>query len=490
VIREDHVNSEWALRTVAEQLHTLFDEFTDAYLRERSTDLDDVLGRIQINLGGAADAPSLSRLPGSFVLVTEDLTPSEAAELDWERVLAVTMDGGSPTHHTAILARSFGIPAVAGLQEAARRIPPGSLVVVDGTGGRVVVEPTAPTLEGFRAVQRRNKQEEERLQATSALPAVTRDGVRVSLQANAEFPAEADTAVLYGAEGIGLFRSEYLLGRSREWPAEARQLEVYRGLVELMRPHTVTVRTWDVGPEDLAPGGPTSPNPALGERSLRLLRRAREAFRIQLRALLQAGAHGPLRIMFPFVSGPADLEEARELLEQVRHELRAEGRAFSDRVPVGVTIEVPSAALTADLLAARVDFFSVGTNDLIQYLLAVDRTDPRVSAYYQPLHPAVLRAVRGIVAAAQQAGIPVSTCGEMAAEPATALVLVGLGVKELSMSPAAIPRVKAALRESSCAHLKEVAEACLLLPTAEVIEARLREELADALAVRPVFQGE
>ena len=490
VIREDHVNSEWALRTVAEQLHTLFDEFTDAYLRERSTDLDDVLGRIQINLGGAADAPSLSRLPGSFVLVTEDLTPSEAAELDWERVLAVTMDGGSPTHHTAILARSFGIPAVAGLQEATRRIPPGSLVVVDGTGGRVVVEPTAPTLEGFRVVQQQNKREEERLQATSALPAVTRDGVRVSLQANAEFPAEADTAVLYGAEGIGLFRSEYLLGRSREWPAEARQLEVYRGLVELMRPHTVTVRTWDVGPEDLAPGGPTSPNPALGERSLRLLRRAREAFRIQLRALLQAAAHGPLRIMFPFVSGPADLEEARELLEQVRHELRAEGRAFGDRVPVGVTIEVPSAALTADLLAARVDFFSVGTNDLIQYLLAVDRTDPRVSAYYQPLHPAVLRAVRGIVTAAQQAGIPVSTCGEMAAEPATALVLVGLGVKELSMSPAAIPRVKAALRESSCAQLREVAEACLLLPTAEVIEARLREELADALAVRPVFQGE
>jgi len=490
VIREDHVNSEWALRTVAEQLHTLFDEFTDAYLRERSTDLDDVLGRIQINLGGAADAPSLSRLPGSFVLVTEDLTPSEAAELDWERVLAVTMDGGSPTHHTAILARSFGIPAVAGLQEATRRIPPGSLVVVDGTGGRVVVEPTAPTLEGFRAVQQQNEREEERLQATSALPALTRDGVRVSLQANAEFPAEADTAVLYGAEGIGLFRSEYLLGRSREWPTEARQLEVYRGLVELMRPHAVTVRTWDVGPEDLAPGGPTSPNPALGERSLRLMRRAPEAFRIQLRALLQAAVHGSLRIMFPFVSGVADLEEALELLEQVRHELRAEGLSFGERVPVGVTIEVPSAALTADLLAARVDFFSVGTNDLIQYLLAVDRSDPRVSAHYQPLHPAVLRAVRGIVEAAEQAGIPVSTCGEMAAEPAMALVLVGLGVKELSMSPAAIPRVKAALRGCSGAHLKEVADACLLLPTAEVIEARLREELSDALAVRPVFQGE
>lgn len=490
VIREDHVNSEWALRTVAEQLHSLFDEFTDAYLRERSTDLDDVLGRIQINLGGAADAPSLSRLPGHFVLVTEDLTPSEAAELDWERVLAVTMDAGSPTHHTAILARSFGIPAVAGLQEAARRVPPGSLVVVDGTAGRLVVEPTAPTLEGFRAVQQRNKLEEVRLQATSALPAVTQDGARVILQANVEFPDEADTALLYGAEGIGLFRSEYLLGRSREWPAEKRQLDVYRRLVELMRPHPVTVRTWDVGPEDLAPGGPTSPNPALGERSLRLLRRAPEAFRSQLRALLQAAAHGPLRIMFPFVSGPADLDEAREFLDGVKRELRQEGLPCGETVPVGVTVEVPSAALTADLLASRVDFFSVGTNDLIQYLLAVDRTDPRVSAHYLPLHPAVLRAVRGVVAAGEAGKIPVSICGEMAAEPATALVLVGLGVRELSMSPAAIPHVKAALRGASAARLKAVAEGCLGLPTARAIETRLREELAAALAARPVFQGE
>jgi phosphotransferase system enzyme I (PtsI) len=490
VIREDHVNSEWALRTVADQLHALFAEFTDAYLRERSTDIDDVLGRIQINLGGGADAPSLSHLPGSFVLVTEDLTPSEAAELDWERVLAVTMDAGSPTHHTAILARSFGIPAVAGLQDATRRVPPGSLVVVDGTGGRVVVEPTAPTLEGFRAVQQRHKLEEERLQATSALAAVTRDGIRVSLQANAEFPDEAETALLYGAEGIGLFRSEYLLGRSREWPAEKRQLDVYRRLIEMMRPYPVTIRTWDVGPEDLAPGGPTSPNPALGERSLRLLRRAPDAFRGQLRALLQAAAYGPLRIMFPFVSGPADLEEARELLDQVRQELRREGLPSGEGVPVGVTVEVPSAALTADLLAPRVDFFSVGTNDLIQYLLAVDRTDPRVSAYYQPLHPAVLRAVRGVVQAAAGAAIPVSICGEMAADPATALVLVGLGVRELSMSPAAIPHVKAALRGASAARLEEVAEACLGLPTAEEIAARLRAELSDALAARPVFQGE
>ncbi|PYQ23193.1 MAG: phosphoenolpyruvate--protein phosphotransferase [Acidobacteria bacterium] len=472
VIREDHVIAEWALRTVADQLHALFDEFTDAYLRERSTDLDDVLGRVQINLGGAADAPSLSRLPGSFVLVTEDLTPSEAAELDWERILAVAMDAGSPTHHTAILARSFGIPAVAGLQDAVRRVPPGSLVVVDGTGGRLVVEPTAPTLEGFRAVQQRHKLEEERLQA------------------NVEFLDEADTALLYGAEGIGLFRSEYLLGRSREWPAEKRQLDVYCRLAELVRPHAVTVRTWDVGPEDLAPGGPTSPNPALGERSLRLLRRAPEAFRGQLRALLQAAAHGALRIMFPFVSGPADFEEARQLLEEARQELSRDGLPFGDRVPVGVTIEVPSAAMTADLLASRVDFFSVGTNDLIQYLLAVDRTDPRVSAHYQPLHPAVLRAVRGVVEAAERVAIPVSVCGEMAADPTTALVLVGLGVKELSMSPAAIPRVKAALRGASFARLKEVAEGCLALPSAREIEARLRAELSAVLAAGPVLQGE
>lgn len=483
IMREEHVNAEWALRTVSEQLHALFDEFTDAYLRERSTDLDDVLGRIQLNLAGSPGAPSLSRLPGTFVLVAGDLTPSEAAELDWERVLAVATDVGSSTYHTAIIARSRGIPAVVGLAEATRRIPAGSLVVVDGTRGEVVVEPSGPALASFRETQERDRREERRLQETRVLPAVTRDGVAVSLQANVEFPEEAATAAMYGAAGIGLFRSEYLLGRAKQWPSEDQQVDVYRRLLEQMRPHPVTIRMWDVGREELAPGGPTSPNPALGERALRLIPRSPEPFRAQLRALLRAAVHGPLRILFPFASGPADLRVVLDLLEQTREAMRGEGVAFREDVPVGLNLEVPSAALTVDLLAPRVDFLSVGTNDLIQYLLAVDRADPRVAALYEPLHPAVLRTLDQIARTAAAQNVPLAVCGEMAADPLSSLVLLGLGVRELSMTPSAIPRVKAAIRDVRADRAREVALACLSLPTAAEIEAAVRGGLALAPAL-------
>jgi len=479
IIREELVNAEWALRTVSDQLHERFEGLSDAYLKERTTDLDDVLGRIQLNLGGATDAPSLARLPGRFVIVAVDLTPSEAAELDWEHVLAIATDAGSPSHHTSILARSFGIPAVVGLQDATTRIRAGATVAVDGSHGAVVIEPGEDALASLRAGQgeRRGRPGAE----SRVLPCVTRDGVRVSLLANAEFPEEAAHALEYGAEGIGLFRSEYLLGRARRWPDEERQYEVYRRMLEQIGPRPVTVRTWDVGPEDLVPGGPTSANPALGERALRLMRRAPEPFRAQLRALMRAAVHGPLRILFPFVTGPSDVRVVLELLEETRAGLRRDGVAFVEDVPVGLMLEVPSAAATADLLAPLVQFFAVGTNDLIQYLLAVDRVDPRVSSLYEPLHPAVLRTIDGVVRAATAHSIPVSICGEMASDPLQALLLVGLGVRELSMSPVAIAGVKAALRAASASRLEPVARASLSLATADEIGAMLRRELAEAL---------
>jgi phosphotransferase system enzyme I (PtsI) len=482
VVREQRVNAEWALHAVGDQLHALFDELTDAYLRERSSDLDDVLGRILLNLAGTEGAPSLSHLPGACVLVADELLPSEAANLDWDRVLAVVTDGGSPTSHTSILARSFGVPAVAGVRGAIRHIPAGAMVVVDGSHGEVLVEPSEPAQESYREARERHRSEQVRLQDLRLLPAVTRDGTRVRLRANVEFPDEMDTACLHGAEGIGLFRTEYLLGRAREWPTEQRQYEIYCRLLEQMHPEPVTVRTWDVGSDDLAPGGPSSPNPALGERALRLMSRAPEAFHDQLRALLRAAVHGPLRIMFPFLAGGEDLRQARQLLEAARESLRRDGIAAADRVAVGLNLEVPSAALTADLLAREVDFFSVGTNDLVQYLLAADREDPRVAAHYQPLHPAVLRVVAGIVRAAEPHGVPVSVCGEMAADPLHALVLLGLGVRELSMSPSAIPRVKAAVRAVSEPVVRELSEACMALATAAEVEACARRTLADALA--------
>ncbi len=477
IVRDEAVNAEWALRTVSESLHLLFSQFSDAYLRERSTDLDDVIGRVQLNLRGTADAPSLHQLPGPVVLVAGDLTPSEAGELDWDRVLAIVTDVGSSTYHTAIIARSLGIPAVAGLKDATQQIPAGSLLVVDGTRGEVVVNPSGPALEGFQAARELYRLEEDRLRGTRSLPACTLDGVEVRLEANVEFPEEAATAQLHGAQGIGLFRSEYLLGRGLRWPSEEHQLDVYRRLVEQMHPHAVTVRTWDVGLEALGPSGPSSPNPALGERALRLLRRSPEPFRVQLRALLRAGAHGPVRIMFPFVSGTGDLRVALALLEQARAELRAEGLEFREDVPVGVNLEVPSAAVVADLLAPEVDFFSVGTNDLIQYLLAVDRTDPRVAGLYQPLHPAVLRTLAQIALAANAHQRPLSVCGEMAGHPIEAVLLVGLGFRELSMAPSAIPRVKAALRAIRADAARSLALRCLALPTSEEILALVRQEL-------------
>lgn len=486
IVRSERLNAEWALRIVSEGLHGIFSQFSDGYLRERSTDLDDVVGRVQLNLRGTAGAPSLSRLPGPVVLVAGDLTPSEAAELDWERVLAIVTDVGSSTYHTAIIARSLGIPAVAGLSQATREIAPASMLVVDGSRGEVVVDPPGSVLDSFRQAQREYRNEEERLRATRSLAARTPDDVEVLLAANVEFPEEATTAQLYGAAGIGLFRSEYLLGRGLRWPGEDQQLDVYRRLVEQLHPHPVTVRTWDVGLEALGPTGPSSPNPALGERALRLLRRSPEPFRVQLRALLRAGDKGPVRIMFPFVSGPSDLRLALSLLEEVKRELRAQGVAFREDVPVGVNLEVPSAAVVVDLLAAEVDFFSVGTNDLIQYLLAVDRTDPRVSALYEPLHPAVLRTLDQIALAARTHGRPLSVCGEMAGQPLEAVLLVGLGYRELSMAPSSIPRVKAAVREVREKDARALARRCLGLATSTEITALVRSELgAWALPAEP-----
>jgi phosphotransferase system enzyme I (PtsI) len=450
-----------------------------------------VLGRVQLNLGGSAGgAPSLSRLPGRFVVVAAGLSPSEAAELDWEKVLAVATDEGSSTYHTAIIARSLGIPAVVGLEDATGRIPPGAEVVVDGTRGLVVVAPSGPALASLRQAQEREREQERRLQGTRALPALTTDGVVVALRANVEFIEEAATARLHGAEGIGLFRSEYLLGRARHWPSEESQVDTYRRLLEQMAPHPVTVRTWDVGLDEMAPGGPSSTNPALGERALRLLRRFPEAFRVQVRALLRARARGPLRVMFPFASGPSDLALALELVERAKAELRSEGLEFGDDLPVGLTLEVPSAALTTDLLARGAEFVSIGTNDLIQYLLAVDRTDPRVTGLYQPLHPAVVRLIHHVVRAAQAAGLPLAVCGEMAADPLHALLLVGLGVRDLSMTPAAIPRVKAALRAVSFAEARDVAGDCLVLEGARLIEERLQGGLGPALAAAEAPYGQ
>lgn len=475
LIRAQRVNAEWALRAVSQELHLLFDSVVDEYIRERRTDLDDVVGRVQLNLAGCGGPAAELQLDEDVVLVAEELAPSQAGELDWRRVVAIVTGAGSSTHHAAILARSLGIPAVAGIDDATERIPPGALVAVDGTRGEVDLAPHPDLVRELRETRLRARATPS--EACRELASVTRDGVAVRLLANVELPGEAGTAARYGAEGIGLFRSEYLLRRPGRWPTEDEQVEVYARLLrESAGP--VTIRTWDVGPEDFVTDGVSGPNPALGERAWRLLGRDPRPFLTQLRALLRAGPVGALRISLPFVGGGTELAVALALIDQARSELASEGLPFAGDVPVGLNVEVPSAALTADMLAPRVDFFSVGTNDLIQYLLAVDRGDPRMSGRFQALHPAVLRVLDGVAGAASRAGIGLALCGEMAANPLHAVLLVGLGYRELSMTPVAIPAVKSAIRDVRADAASRLARRCLELSSAEEVEAALRSELA------------
>jgi phosphoenolpyruvate-protein phosphotransferase (PTS system enzyme I) len=374
-----------------------------------------------------------------------------AAQVDWQKILGFATDGGSPTHHTAILARSLHVPAVVGLGSVTSRIPPGVMVAIDGTSGVVLIDPPDEVVEEARSRTTPRVRAGGDHVEREASPAITADGAAISLEANIELPADMAAARSAGATGIGLYRSEFLLATTSATAlTEDAQYETYRALVEGMAPAAVTVRTFDVDDTQLQPwatgtgaamGGARGigAGGALGLRAVRLSLVMPELFRVQLRALLRANRHGRLRIMFPFVSGIEDLRTARAALRQVADELAARGEPVGELPPVGVMIEIPSAAVTADLLAREADFFSIGTNDLIQYVLAVDRTDARVSRLFEPLHPAVLRTLRHVIRAAARRRLPVSLCGEMAADPAILPLLIGLGLTSFSMSPAAIP---------------------------------------------------
>jgi phosphotransferase system enzyme I (PtsI) len=473
IIRTEHLNAGSALERAFQEISELFDRTDDAYLRERKGDVSDVVGRLCMNLRAARNSLDIFRnLDGPLVLVADELTPSTVAQLEGHAFAAFVSDAGSWTYHTAILARSMHIPAVAGLREASRLIAPGVLLAVDGATGDVFVDPDPALLDQIRARQEQRAAFEHSLDEYRGLPAVTEDGVRIRLEANVESPDDARRARESGAEGIGLFRSEFLLaGRGHEALGEDAQFESYLRLVESMAPGRVTIRTFDVSeaqlPIDTAVGdGARAP---LGLRGVRLSLARDDMFQAQLRALLRAGSHGPLRIMFPFVSGVEELRAARAAVHRAAETLRARGEQVPP-VPVGVMIEVPSAALTADLLAEDADFFSIGTNDLIQYCLAVDRTDDRVSNLYEPLHPAIVRTLRLVARAATRRSIPVSVCGEMAADPIVLALLVGLGLTEFSMASTAIPLAKQALRGLRARNATTLAARTLRARTAAEIE--------------------
>jgi phosphoenolpyruvate-protein phosphotransferase (PTS system enzyme I) len=472
-IRAERLNAESALQRALEHISSLFDQAHDPYLRERKGDVADVVGRLTMNLRASAGPSDLfNDLEGPLVLVAHEVTPSVIAQLDWQRLAALITDAGSWTNHTAILARSLHVPAVAGLHNASVIVAPGSLIAVDGTTGEVIVDPDADTLAQVETRQRRLQAYEKSLEEYRELPAVTEDGVEIRVEANIEAPDDTARARERGAEGIGLFRSEFLLaGGGQAALTEEAQYRAYRRLVESAAPRRVTIRTFDVSEAQLriehaAVEGTRAP---LGMRGVRLSLAIEEIFQAQLRALLRAAAHGPLRVMFPFVSGLEELRAARAAVDKAAESLRARGEQPPD-VPIGVMIELPSAALTADVLASEADFFSIGTNDLIQYCLAVDRTDDRVSRLYEPMHPAIVRAIRLVVRAGRRARIPVAVCGEMAADPVLLTLLVGLGLRELSMAPTAIPLAKRVIRSLRAAEARVAAGRALRARTAAEIE--------------------
>ncbi|HKQ03645.1 MAG TPA: phosphoenolpyruvate--protein phosphotransferase [Blastocatellia bacterium] len=471
------VNAEWAVRSVIDRLEEAYRQVNDAYLRERTSDLEDVAMRLLMILSGR-DKFDLSELDAPVILVAKDIWPSTVAELDFNRVLGFATNSGGITSHAAIIARALGIPAVVGLRDVTRRARTGTPLIIDGAAGEVILRPSKALARNYA---RRQQQDNARLaresQATEA--AETADGVRITLRANVELPAEIDALARFGAEGIGLYRSEFIfLAGLPQLPGEEEQYQIYRRLAEATGDAGASIRVFDLGGDKLTlEGFEEEMNPALGLRAIRLSLRVEGIFRTQLRAILRANLHGKLRVVLPLISTISELREAKRIISEVKQEMAEAGIEHNATLPIGVMIEVPAAALMADLFAKEADYLSVGTNDLTQYMLAVDRANENVAPLYQPLHPAILRALAHLVRAAAAAPVPLEVCGEMAGDPLQAVALVGLGVRVLSLLPASIPLVKRAVRAVSLERITALMKEALKLTTAEEVEQLLVREL-------------
>ncbi len=463
-------NIERCFHRVAQRYIAAFETIEDEYLRERAGDIRDVAQRLLQNLLGQA-AQSLGELAKGRVVVAGDITPSEAAGLDRSEALAIVTDTGSKTSHAVIVARSMRVPAVVGARDLTKRVRNGDWVLVDGYEGKVILHPAEQTLFRYGKIRLEKKNIELRLLEASRQPAVTLDGVTVALRANIEQAGETKLVQEFHGDGVGLFRTEFLFLSAPRVPSEDEQYAAYRAAAETLAPAPVVIRTLDLGGDKPMPGGAhlfaRESNPFLGHRAIRFCLDQPAIFKDQLRAILRASAHGKVRLMYPMISGREELARANAVLAECRAELTAKGVAFDATMPVGTMIEIPSAALTADLLAQDCEFFSVGTNDLIQYLLAIDRVNDRIAHLYEPTHPAVIRTLRHIVTEAHRFGRKVSVCGEMAGDPVYAALLLGLGVDELSMTPPLLPAVKFAVRAMTLADARQLAEDTLKLTSAK-----------------------
>ncbi len=488
-IRDEKINAEWALRRAVDDIRGVFDSIEDQYLRERRSDVEFVFERVLRNLLGRDTGPL--QPPPDAIVVAYDLSPADTATLHKAAVSGLLTDAGGKTSHTAIIARAHEIPAVVALENITELVETDDLLLLDGASGIVIVNPSATTVASYREEQRRQVAAGVHLAAMRDLPARTLDTHDVMLLANIDGPEELDDAIEYGAQGVGLFRTEYLFMTGAELPDEDRHYQTAVAVLEKLKGRPATIRTFDLGSDKLAKflkdAELDEANPALGLRSIRLCLSeiGRELFRQQLRGLLRASAHGPLKIMFPMISGIAELRVVKTVVEDVKAELDAEGIAYDKHVKLGIMIEMPSAALTADMLAQESDFFSIGTNDLIQYTMAVDRVNEYVSYLYEPLHPSLIRLIGDVVRAAREHNIPCTVCGEMAGEPMIAPVLVGLGVRELSMSAVSIPEVKATVRQMHSEDAEKLVAKVKNLPTASDVRAVVTDYVFGLMAPKP-----
>jgi phosphotransferase system enzyme I (PtsI) len=481
-IQEEHLNAEWALQRELNRLEALFESIGDPYIRERRTDIGFIVRRVLQALMGR-EPRGLSGMPEGVIVVSDDLSPADVAQVKAGQVAGFVTEAGSRTSHVAIMARSLDIPAVVGVGEGlVDQVPDEAVIAVDGRAGELWIEPPPEALKEFEGRRRRFLLLARHLLRYADLPAETRDGVRVLLHGNIAVREEVPDCIRYGAEGIGLYRTEFLFMNRPALPDEEEQLQAYREILEAVAPHSVVIRTLDLGgdklPSHVAFRGET--NPALGVRGIRLAHRRREVFRIQLRALLRASAHGHLRILLPMVSSLEELEFARAEVGTVRQELERRRVPMGEGVELGVMVETPAAAMIAELLARRADFLSIGTNDLLQYTLAVDRGNEHVAYLYEPLHPAHLRLIERICQAGRRAGVVVGMCGEMANDPLHCWILLALSVGELSMAPSSIPLIKKIIRESTVEEARELYADVLDLGSAQEI----RKVMAGALASR------
>ncbi|GIT12668.1 MAG: phosphoenolpyruvate-protein phosphotransferase [Verrucomicrobiales bacterium] len=488
-IREDLVSAEYAFYSASEKYANALANVEDAYLSERAADVRDVTQRVLANLMGRPTCAGLADLAEPCIVVAHDLTPSDTAMMDSAKVLGFVTEVGSRTSHTAILARSLRIPAVLGLGGTIGELKSGQSVLIDGFNGFVVIEPSDQTLFEYGQLVDRQASIEESLEVIHDDAAETKDGHRIILSANIELATDVEGVLQSGATGVGLFRTEFLFINRSDLPDEKEQFAAYRRVAESLAPDPVIIRTLDLGGDKLLSHVNLAEemNPFLGWRAIRLCLEEKDLFRTQLRAILRASVYGDLKIMYPMVSGVEELEAANVLLDECRAQLRAEGTAFADAIEIGVMIETPSAAMIADSLAKRVQFFSIGTNDLIQYTLAVDRLNEKIAHLYEPTHPGILRLIKATVDAGQAHGIWTGVCGEMASDLAVVPLLLGLGVAELSVTPSMVPRVKMLIRSIEMAQARELAAFALDSDSPKEILTRA-EALAKA-AVPDFFEG-